>query len=186
MLRDRAWTAKQPPKKANGSETVGQWLKRWHEGRLVGDKAIRASTAMLEARYVALMTELLGECQLRELTQEQVTEAFKTIEHDRLKGKMRSRVQGIVHDVSDSGATVFVEPMPAIDLGNRWRETKLAEEREEERILRHLSALVGEAGDDFLLTVSGAGVIPQLAQSRTGIIQRALFPGIQGHCAVNN
>ena len=80
-----------------------------------------------------------------------------------IKAEMKSQTPGIVHDVSDSGATVFVEPMPAIDLGNRWRETKLAEEREEERILRHLSALVGP----------GPG-------------QRTLFPGIQGHCAVDN
>ena len=70
-----------------------------------------------------------------------------------IKADFKSQAPGIVHDVSDSGATVFVEPMPAIELGNRWRETRLAEEREEERILRHLSGLVGEAGDDLLLTL---------------------------------
>ena len=43
--------------------------------------------------------------------------------------------------------------MPAIELGNHWRETRLAEEREEERILRHLSGLVGDTGDDLLLTL---------------------------------
>ena len=68
-----------------------------------------------------------------------------------IKADLRSRVPGIVHDVSDSGATVFIEPMPAIEHGNRWRETRRAEEREEERILRHLSAQVGEAGQDLLL-----------------------------------
>ena len=70
-----------------------------------------------------------------------------------IKAEMRSRVPGIVHDVSDSGATVFVEPMPAIDLGNRWREARLAEEREEERVLRQLSDLVGQTGQDLLLTL---------------------------------
>jgi len=68
-----------------------------------------------------------------------------------IKADMRSRVSGIVHDVSDSGATVFVEPMPAIEQGNRWRESRRAEEREEERILRYLSGLVGQAGQDLLL-----------------------------------
>ena len=70
-----------------------------------------------------------------------------------IKAEMRYRVPGIVHDVSDSGATVFVEPMPAIDMGNRWREARLAEEREVERILRQLSGMVGLSGEDLLLTL---------------------------------
>ena len=53
-----------------------------------------------------------------------------------IKTDFKGQAPGIVHDVSDSGATVFIEPMPAIDLGNRWRETRLAEQREEERVLR--------------------------------------------------
>ena len=59
-----------------------------------------------------------------------------------VKTEMKHRLQGIVHDVSDSGATIFVEPMAAIGLGNLWRELRLAEEREEERVLRALSAKV--------------------------------------------
>jgi DNA mismatch repair protein MutS2 len=70
-----------------------------------------------------------------------------------IRAELRSRVPGIVHDVSDSGATVFVEPLPAIDLGNRWRENRLAAEREEERVLRSLSDAVGRAGEDLLLTL---------------------------------
>ena len=70
-----------------------------------------------------------------------------------IKSEMRYRVPGIVHDVSDSGATVFVEPMPAIEVGNRWRESRLAEEREVERILRQLSGMVGLSGDDLMLTL---------------------------------
>ena len=70
-----------------------------------------------------------------------------------VKAEMRPQVPGIVHDVSDSGATVFVEPMPAIDTGNRWREVRLAEQREEERVLRVLSDLVSRQGEDLLLTL---------------------------------
>ena len=60
-----------------------------------------------------------------------------------VKAEMKYRVPGIVHDVSDSGATVFVEPIAAIDLGNRWREARSAENREEQVILRDLSDLIG-------------------------------------------
>ncbi len=70
-----------------------------------------------------------------------------------IKAENKSQIPGIVHDVSDSGATLFIEPLPAIETGNRWRETRLAEEREVERALRSLSSLVGEAGPDLLLTL---------------------------------
>jgi DNA mismatch repair protein MutS2 len=94
-----------------------------------------------------------------------------------IRSEMKSQTPGIVHDVSDSGATVFLEPMPAIELGNRWRETRLAEEREEERILRHLSALVGQAGDDFLLTLDlMARLDLAMAKGRYSIESRAVAP----------
>lgn len=70
-----------------------------------------------------------------------------------IKSELRARVPGIVHDVSDTGATVFVEPMPAIDMGNRWREARLAEEREVERVQRQLSGMVGLSGEELLLTL---------------------------------
>ncbi len=70
-----------------------------------------------------------------------------------VKAEMRQHVQGIVHDVSDSGATLFVEPLPAISQGNQWQELRLAALREEERVLRDLSAMVGDAKDDLLLGI---------------------------------
>ena len=68
-----------------------------------------------------------------------------------VKTEMRQHVQGIVHDVSDSGATLFVEPLPAISQGNQWQELRLAALREEERVLRELSGLAGDRKDDLLL-----------------------------------
>ena len=105
-----------------------------------------------------------------------------------VKAEMKSQTPGIVHDVSDSGATVFVEPMPAIELGNRWRETRLAEEREEERILRHLSGLVGQAGDDFLLTLDLMTRLDlAMAKGRYSIESRATAPVISdGQAGVRN
>ncbi len=55
----------------------------------------------------------------------------------------RREIKGIVHDVSNTGATVFVEPWSTIELGNKLRELTIEEEREIERILRDLSAQVG-------------------------------------------
>jgi DNA mismatch repair protein MutS2 len=60
-----------------------------------------------------------------------------------IKADFRGEVRGIVHDVSSSGATVFVEPLAVVDLANTWRELQIEERREVERILRRLSSLVG-------------------------------------------
>ena len=76
-----------------------------------------------------------------------------SIRGDRLvvqvKTEMRHRVPGIVHDASNTGATLFVEPFATVDLGNEWRELALEEEREAAKALRDLSALVGAVADDL-------------------------------------
>ena len=66
--------------------------------------------------------------------------------------EMRGRMPGLVHDVSGSGETIFVEPLAAVSLGNQWRELKLAESREEERVLRELSLSIGDYADEVDLT----------------------------------
>jgi DNA mismatch repair protein MutS2 len=96
-----------------------------------------------------------------------------------IKAEMRYRVPGIVHDVSDSGATVFVEPMPAIDMGNRWREARLAEEREVERVLRQLSGMVGLSGEDLLLTLDlMARLDLDMAKARYSSAMNAVAPWV--------
>jgi len=96
-----------------------------------------------------------------------------------IKTEMKFRVPGIIHDASDSGATVFIEPMPAIDLGNQWRELRLAEEREEERVLRQLSSQVGELGEDLLLTLDLIARLDLvMAKGRYSITIHATAPSI--------
>lgn len=70
-----------------------------------------------------------------------------------VKIEQRLKVPGIVHDISDSGATAFIEPMIAIGLGNRWREITLNIRREEERILRSVSSAVGYSGLELNHTI---------------------------------
>ena len=97
-----------------------------------------------------------------------------------IKTEMRYRVPGIVHDVSDSGATVFVEPMAAVDMGNRWREARLAEEREVERVLRHLTNRVGDTGEDLLLALDIVARLDlDVAKARYSAALRATPPVIE-------
>ena len=60
-----------------------------------------------------------------------------------VKVEMRRELKGIVHDFSNTGATVFVEPWVTVELGNEVRQLVAEEKREVERILAALSAQVG-------------------------------------------
>ena len=96
-----------------------------------------------------------------------------------IKTDFKGKAPGIVHDVSDSGATVFIEPMPAIDLGNRWRETRLAEQREEERVLRQLSSLVGRYAEEINLMAHLLGRLDlAVAKGRYAAGMRAIPPNL--------
>jgi DNA mismatch repair protein MutS2 len=70
-----------------------------------------------------------------------------------LRAEFKGRLRGIVHDQSSSGATLFVEPLATVELGNRWREAMLAEQEEVHRVLAALSGQVGEQSDGLVRTV---------------------------------
>ncbi|MDT7041310.1 endonuclease MutS2 [Candidatus Nitronereus thalassa] len=59
-----------------------------------------------------------------------------------IKVDMQHQVQGIVHDVSSSGLTVFLEPRELIELNNRIKVADLEVDREIRRILTELSSMV--------------------------------------------
>jgi len=60
-----------------------------------------------------------------------------------VKAEFRKDIKGIVHDISNTGATVFIEPWTTVELGNELRQLVIEEKREVERILAALSAEVG-------------------------------------------
>lgn len=70
-----------------------------------------------------------------------------------LRAEFKGRIHSIVHDQSSSGATLFIEPLAVVDLNNQYRELQLAERDEEHRILSHLSLMVGEHGEEILVTI---------------------------------
>ena len=122
-------------------------------------RALRGQIRQAYQRVTESLNSLIQSTQRDNVLQDDVI----SIRNDRLvvqvKAEMRSRVPGIVHDASNTGATLFVEPFSTVEIGNTWRELTLAEEREIRKVLRDLSTLVGELARDIR---RGSGLTAQL------------------------
>ncbi len=72
-----------------------------------------------------------------------------------VKAEYKNNFQGMVHDQSATGSTVFIEPMGVVNLNNELRQLSIKENEEIEKILATLSASTAEHADaiyaDFLI-----------------------------------
>lgn len=112
-------------------------------------RALRSQIRQAYQRVTDSLHSLIKNAQADNVLQDNVI----SLRNDRLvvqvKAEMRSRIPGIVHDASNTGATLFIEPFATVEIGNTWRELALAEEREIRKVLRDLSTLVGELARDI-------------------------------------
>lgn len=99
-----------------------------------------------------------------------------------VKSECKNDVPGLVHDVSATGSTYFIEPMSAVNANNALRELELKEKKEIERILSELSAETASYADvineDFKLLVH-LDVI--FAKARLAFQMRAWAP-VMNNC----
>lgn len=131
--------------------------------------AIRREVRTLHDRLYQRMQEILANSYSKGIAQE----AIITIRDGRyvipVKQDYRGQLKGIVHDTSGSGATVWVEPLVVVELGNKWREAQLEEEREVERVLKALSAEIGAQEQAVIWDVEALAQIDlALAKARFG------------------
>jgi DNA mismatch repair protein MutS2 len=76
-----------------------------------------------------------------------------------LRAEFKGQIKAIVHDQSSSGATLFIEPLPIVELNNRVRELQLQERDEERRILYELSAQIAEYRDEITYGVENLAML---------------------------
>jgi DNA mismatch repair protein MutS2 len=104
-----------------------------------------------------------------------------------VKVEMRRELKGIVHDISNTGATAFVEPLVTIDLGNELRELIIEEQHEIERILSTLSAAVGAEEVTLLLDLKLLAEMDfALAKARFAERFQAVEPLLSGIKPIDN
>jgi len=114
---------------------------------------IRRQISNLQTGIKDKLNNIIRSPELRKYLQE----ALITIREDRfvvpVKAENRSKIAGLIHDQSSSGATVFVEPYQVVQLNNELRRKKAEEKNEINRILRELSAEVSIRGADIEQTL---------------------------------
>lgn len=76
-----------------------------------------------------------------------------------VRRELRGKLDGIVHDQSGSGATLFVEPLATVGLNNELSRLEAAEREEIERILRELTSSVSERADDVARSLEVLGTL---------------------------
>ena len=102
---------------------------------------IRKKIRNLEQEIRSKLNTMIHSSSFSKYVQENVV----TIRNERfvipIKEEYRSQVKGFVHDVSNAGSTLFIEPISIFELNNEINQLRLEEEVEIEKILQQLTSL---------------------------------------------
>lgn len=94
-----------------------------------------------------------------------------------VKIENKSRVKGLVHDISGSGQTAYIEPMAVVEANNDLKELYIKENLEIEKILKELSELVGERSEEIKSNQEKLVELDFIfAKARLGLNYRANMP----------
>ena len=141
------------------SLTANRFLEEKITGSILGEDeiadaaspelaAIRRHIRSTASKVRDILNKLISSNQARYLQ-----EAIITQRNDRfvvpVKSEHKNDVPGLVHDVSSSGSTFFIEPMGVVKANNELKELQSREEKEIERILAELSAECAQFKEDI-------------------------------------
>jgi DNA mismatch repair protein MutS2 len=112
-------------------------------------RRIRSQTRRLRSRVDRLLETALSSRDNAKILQEAIVTTRNGRPVIPIKAECRSQFPGIVHGSSASGATLFVEPLAAVELGNELSALRDREDEELGRILRELTARVRDRRADL-------------------------------------
>ncbi len=112
-----------------------------------------------------------------------LSDSIVTIRNDRyvipVKSEYRSHFGGVIHDMSSSGQTLFIEPDAVVQANNEIRNLKMKEKDEIEKILQELSVKVQQVAHDLFVLVDILSEIDIiLAKSKYGIAHKCTKPEV--------
>lgn len=97
-----------------------------------------------------------------------------------VRSEKQSQLHGIVHDRSDSGATVFIEPIEIVQIGNELREIEIEIANEIKRILRQLTEHVGLVAGELLQDLTALALLDFIsARGRLSRSMNGSEPGVR-------
>ncbi len=111
-------------------------------------KEIRTQIKVMESRIKEKMSHILN------TKRDYLTDSIITIRNDRyvvpVKVEYKNSFEGIIHDMSQSGNTVYIEPKVVVDMNNKVNSLLHDEKEEIEKILRRLTEKVSENSEELL------------------------------------
>lgn len=128
---------------------------------------IRTSIVHEEKKLREVLEQITRDPNIQPYLQEPIV----TLRRDRyvlpVRQEMRDHVRGVVHDMSASGATVFIEPLAVVERQNKLRQLRWEQTNEEKRILHELSEQLRVYSEELAVIVDRLGQIDfQLAKAR--------------------
>jgi DNA mismatch repair protein MutS2 len=110
-------------------------------------REVRIARDRLMARLQKYLTDSASKLQEQIITQRDGRYVIP------LRAEFKGQIKAVIHDQSSSGATLFIEPLPVVELNNTVRELELQERDEERRILAELSSQIGGYATEIKYTV---------------------------------
>ena len=152
------------------------------------EMAVTASTTLADLRRKIRQTEDSIRTKLDAIIKNSTTNKFLqdavvSLRNGRyvvpVRAEYRGEVGGVIHDVSSSGATVFVEPTAVVEANARIMQLRAQEQEEITRILSAFSAQVGSLEPQFSYSYDAMLKIDLLlAKARLAIEQGAFMPAV--------
>ena len=103
-----------------------------------------------------------------------------------IKQEYRHDFPGIVHDMSASGSTLYIEPMAIVNANNDLQEARIGETKEIERIFKRLTAVVAGQYDDLLDSTHCVGQLEFIfAKAQLAIDMKACRPALSAGRTIN-